>query len=218
MLLAIDTSAHLCAVTVYDQDRGLTLGKRVLDIGRGHAEILIGQIEECLDEAECDFSDIDRIGVVNGPGSFTGVRVGLATARALRVALKVDVVGVSSLEANEYAARECGFDGRLMTVVDAKRGQAFCKLSDQPAPFLETYENLAAIVPTDVTAICGSGSALLQQELQRKLAIVHEHAAAPIEVVALLASQADAEDKPPEPLYLRSADAKPQSGFALELA
>ena len=190
----------------------------VRNIGRGHAEILMGQIATCLDDAKFSFPDIGRIGVVNGPGSFTGVRVGLAAARGLALSLEIDAVAVSSLDACEAAALETRDPGGLLTALDARRNQAYCKHSNSDEPFLKSYEDLAADFPVDVEALCGSASAIISRHIDRKLPVLHEHAAPPIETVARLSALAKSDGKSPEPLYLRTADAKPQSGFALEMA
>ncbi|MBE0692228.1 MAG: tRNA (adenosine(37)-N6)-threonylcarbamoyltransferase complex dimerization subunit type 1 TsaB, partial [Aquamicrobium sp.] len=81
-LLAIDTAADLCAACVRDTDGG-ERGRSVLDLGKGHAEHLMGVIEAALREAGCGFADLDAVAVSVGPGSFTGVRVGVAAARGL---------------------------------------------------------------------------------------------------------------------------------------
>src|SRR5690606_26839604 len=104
-LLAIDTAANLCAACVFDTDAG-ELGRAVLDLGKGHAEHLIGVIDDALKAAGTAYDDLDAIAVSVGPGSFTGVRVGVATTRGLELALKVPAVGVSTLEALEYERRD----------------------------------------------------------------------------------------------------------------
>ena len=81
--LAIDTSAHLCAAALHDDGDDRILGEISLDNGRGHAERLMGLVGELLSEAGCGYADIDRIFCAAGPGSFTGVRIGLAAARGM---------------------------------------------------------------------------------------------------------------------------------------
>ena len=95
-LLAIDTALDACSVAVVS-------GPRIVAetdvIGRGHAERLVAMIEAVMAKADCGFSDLDRIAVTVGPGSFTGIRVGLATARGLALAAGKPLVGVLTLDA-----------------------------------------------------------------------------------------------------------------------
>ncbi|MGI9352825.1 MAG: tRNA (adenosine(37)-N6)-threonylcarbamoyltransferase complex dimerization subunit type 1 TsaB [Rhizobiaceae bacterium] len=218
LLLAIDTSAHLCSACLYDCDAQSVLSKDVQNIGRGHAEILMNQITFCLDQADVGFKDVGRIGVVNGPGSFTGVRVGLAVARGLALGLDKDAVGISSLDACEAAAFEKADPGVLLTLLDARRNQAYCKHRMHREPFIKSYDELAADFPDDVQGLCGSGSIIIKQKCDLEIPVIHELSAPPIESVARLSAEAKHDGKPPEPVYLRTADAKPQSGFALKMA
>ena len=101
LLLAIDTAGPVCAVALARAaDGGPEILTRIEErIGRGHAERLMPMIEEALTCAQKSFDDLDRIGVTIGPGSFTGVRVGVAAARGLALALDIPAVGVGSLDA-----------------------------------------------------------------------------------------------------------------------
>src|SRR5690242_6358756 len=99
ILLAIDTAANLCAASVHDSAADRELGREVLDIGKGHAERLMGVIGSALGQAGVGYRDLERIGVAVGPGSFTGVRVGVAASRGLALALGIAAVGVDTLEA-----------------------------------------------------------------------------------------------------------------------
>ena len=106
MLLAIDTAAGLCAACVYDATAGEVTGRDVLDIGKGHAEHLMAVIGPPLSEAGIGYGDLGAIAVSVGPGSFTGVRVGVSAARGLALALKMPAIGVTTLEALAAEARD----------------------------------------------------------------------------------------------------------------
>src|SRR5690606_8172147 len=122
-LLAIDTAANLCAACVYDTQAG-ERGRAVLDLGKGHAEHLMAVIEEALTAAGCAYTDLEAVAVSVGPGSFTGVRVGVSAARGLALALGIPAVGVSTLEA--LAAEARGDAPRaVLARVEAGRGQAY---------------------------------------------------------------------------------------------
>src|SRR6266404_2143129 len=101
LLLAIDTAGPDCAVALARSgaDGGKILVRTSERIGRGRAERLMPMIESALAEAGADFADLDRVAVTTGPGSFTGVRVGIAAARGLALALDIPAVGVRSLDA-----------------------------------------------------------------------------------------------------------------------
>ncbi|TGT75410.1 tRNA (adenosine(37)-N6)-threonylcarbamoyltransferase complex dimerization subunit type 1 TsaB, partial [Mesorhizobium sp. M8A.F.Ca.ET.161.01.1.1] len=97
------------------------LGRSVLDLGKGHAEHLMAVIAEALTAGAMDYSGLGAIAVSVGPGSFTGLRVGVSTARGLALALKVPAIGVTTLEAlAAEAAAE--FPGRpVLAALDAGR-------------------------------------------------------------------------------------------------
>lgn len=105
-LLAIDTALEACSVAVLDgegEDMRLTAASEVL--GRGHAERLMGMIGEVMAEAGTAFTALDRIVVTTGPGSFTGLRVGLAAARGIALVVGAPAVGVTTLAALAEQAR-----------------------------------------------------------------------------------------------------------------
>ena len=201
ILLAIDTAAGLCAASVLDTTIG-ERGREVRDLGKGHAEHLMDVIDTALSKAGLGFADLDAIAVSVGPGSFTGVRVGVATARGLALALKVPAVGVSTLEALAEEARENDADRPVFVRIDAGRGQAYV------AGFSSSGESVFG------PAALGLDEA---ESLVRD-AMVVDGRTADIGVYARLAAGKLAKGGPipaPKPLYLRDADAKPQTAFAL---
>lgn len=190
------------------------------DITRGHAEILMGQIENCLIDSHITYDEIERIGVARGPGSFAGIRVGMAAAKGLGLALNIPVAGVSCLDACETYALEKGAEMPLLSVLDAKRDQFYCKLSQTQSNsgWLAGADDLSFEGASGISSIAGSGAREAADILGIRASIAHENAAIPIHVYATLAAQLPEDLVEAEPLYLRSADAKPQSGFALERA
>ena len=237
-ILAIDTSAHLCAAAVLDTVSGRIAGQSVHDIGRGHSEKLMDVIGEALAAASLDYSSIGRIACSTGPGSFTGVRVGLATARGIALGLNVPVVGIGALEASCAQARAMlsasgggSAPGDILSVIDARRGEAFAQLfaaNSAPAakagrsstiatgePFIATVGEIAATFRARTVALCGSGAAAVCNAGGEDWQIIHQLAAADIEHYARLAQDRAEARTRPEPIYLRPADAKPQHGFAI---
>lgn len=96
LILAIDTSAAQCAVAVVDGDR---VAVRSVEMTRGHAEALFPMIEEVLAELGASYADLDRVAVCTGPGSFTGLRVGISAARGLALGRGIPAIGVTRFEA-----------------------------------------------------------------------------------------------------------------------
>ncbi len=130
ILLAIDSSASLCAACVYDAASSEELGREVLDLGKGHAEHLMGVIAGALERAGKDYADIGALAVSVGPGSFTGVRVGVSAARGLALALKVPAIGVTTLEALATEGARAFPDRAVLAALDAGRGEIHAALYD----------------------------------------------------------------------------------------
>lgn len=218
-LLAIDTSAASCAACVYDASAGRELAREVLDIGKGHAERLLGLIERVLAAAGKGFTDIDRIVVGIGPGSFTGIRVGVSAARGLALALRVPAVGVVSLQAIAAEASPLAQAAPVLVALDAGRGSIHAAVYDAvgtalAAPWLSTPAEAAREAQRHGAVLAGSAAAAVAAEADGALAIVATVGAADIATYACLGASKPAGEKP-SPLYLRGADAKPQAGFVL---
>jgi len=223
-ILAIDTSASLCAACVYDAAADVVRGRSVLDVGKGHAEHLMGTIAKALEEAAVGYPDLARIAVSVGPGSFTGVRVGVSAARGLALALKIPAAGVSTLEA---LAVEAGadFPGRTVAaVIDGRRGDLYLagydrdgKLLGKPAAV--SIETACEFAATHDAVLAGNGADMLTAFFpERRFDIASRAATGEIATYARLAALRNPPFEKPKPLYLRGADAKPQAGFALRRA
>ncbi|EHS51453.1 universal protein YeaZ [Rhizobium sp. PDO1-076] len=215
IVLAIDTAGVDCAVAVYDGAAGRVLGSVSETIGRGHAERLMAMIDEALDKAGLTLSEMTRVAVTVGPGSFTGIRVGVAAARGLALALGVECVGVSTLSvlANLPAP---GARRTVLAAMNAHRDEVYAQTFENGEPCdearvlgLDVFLSEAA---ADNISVIGSASALLTD---RAVQTLPDHF--PIEIVAALGAKAKAQGKP-KPLYLRGPDAKPQTGFAVSRA
>jgi tRNA threonylcarbamoyladenosine biosynthesis protein TsaB len=126
-LLAVDTALGACSAAVLDNDS--VLAHRYEAMARGHAERLAPMVREVMEESGLQFSELERLAVTTGPGTFTGQRVGIAFMRGLRVAVKRPLVGVTTLETmlaaavNETGARAAA------AIHDAKRGEVYCAAS-----------------------------------------------------------------------------------------
>ncbi|QDZ00249.1 tRNA (adenosine(37)-N6)-threonylcarbamoyltransferase complex dimerization subunit type 1 TsaB [Nitratireductor mangrovi] len=220
-VLAIDTAAELCAACVFDAAAGVELGRSVRDIGKGHAEVLMPVIAEALSEAGTAYDGLGAVAVAVGPGSFTGVRIGVAAARGLALALGIPATGVTTLAAIAHEARRA-YPGRaVLAVIDAKRDELYAALFDaegsETAPPFITHAAEAAALARDADAVlAGSGAALVAAVPGAPpFAIAAETRTADISAYAACAIAAGFSGNKPKPVYLRGADARPQSGFAL---
>ncbi|TIR27501.1 MAG: tRNA (adenosine(37)-N6)-threonylcarbamoyltransferase complex dimerization subunit type 1 TsaB [Mesorhizobium sp.] len=218
-LLAIDCAASLCAACFYDADAGKELGRERRDLGKGHAEHLMAVIETALEASGAGYPDLDAVAVSIGPGSFTGLRVGVSTARGLALALKIPAIGVTTLEA--LAAEGAStFPGRaVLAALDAGREEIHAALYDEA--LVETYGPSVATLAEAVTMainadaiLVGTAAPQIAQSAGRAFDIGPVAATADIATYARLASAKNPGEKP-KPLYLRGADAKPQAGFIL---
>lgn len=220
ILLAIDCSASLCAACVYDAAAGRELGREVRDIGKGHAEQLMDVIAAALASAGSAYGDLGRIAVSIGPGSFTGVRVAVATARGLALALQVPAVGVTTLEAIAAEARQAGAGERdVMVATDAGRDGVYAAVYDRFGSLrydaaVLTLQETAALASASDIALAGSTAPRLAAGLSAPVVTGCCGATADIGIYARLAAAREPAGKP-APLYLRPPDARPQASFVL---
>jgi tRNA threonylcarbamoyl adenosine modification protein YeaZ len=218
-LLAIDCAADLCAACVYDADADAELGREVRDLGKGHAEHLMAVIETALEASGAGYQDLNAVAVSIGPGSFTGLRVGVSTARGLALALKIPAIGVTTLEALAAEGAHA-FPGRaVLAALDAGREEIHAALYDRA--LVETYGPSVATLAEAVTVainadaiLVGTAAPLIAQSAGRVFDTGPVAATADIATYARLAAAKGPGEKP-KPLYLRGADAKPQAGFIL---
>ncbi|MEY4556510.1 MAG: hypothetical protein RL093_1629, partial [Pseudomonadota bacterium] len=125
-LMVVDTALGLCTAGVFEVEGGSArpLGLRSEPMVKGHSERIAGFARDAAVQAGVAFADLERIGVTVGPGSFTGLRVGLAFAQGLAAALDRPVVGVSSLDALAASAGEAA---AVAALIDARRGQVYAR-------------------------------------------------------------------------------------------
>ena len=185
------------------------LAARSEPMERGHQERLAGMVRDTIAEASVSFDALDRIGVTVGPGSFTGLRVGLAFAKGLGLALNIPCVGVVTLEA---LAASVTASGVVAAIIDARRGQLYLQLFRDGEPLALPQ----ALTPTEAQArlddargdpitLIGSGAALLTQS--HNTTISDRLFPDPVALARLTTSAAEPIANP-EPIYLRAPDAK----------
>jgi tRNA threonylcarbamoyl adenosine modification protein YeaZ len=213
-LIAIDTALEACSVGVVVGDRPPVTRSQI--VGRGHAESLMGMIELALAEAGLSASDIDRIAVTVGPGSFTGLRIGIAAARGLALVTGAEAVGIGTLAVHAGEARSIAGPVAVLALLPAGRGklygQAFAPDGAENGPAeVAAPEAFAAGIRAD-TRLAGSGvdglAAIIGDEAARRT--VHRRSAPDVVSLCRLAVRAPSPTGAPRPLYLRPPDAKPQ--------
>jgi tRNA threonylcarbamoyladenosine biosynthesis protein TsaB len=175
VILALDTATAATVVGVADDDGTLRAQRRhdpAPGERPGHAQQLLGLAAAALDEAGAGWDRVTRIGAGVGPGTFTGLRIGIASARALAQGLDAEVAPVSTLGALALAAREAGA-GPVLAVIDARRGEAFVAAYDADGalvlpPAALRPEGLAAVTARAPGAwrAVGDGAVHFREDLE----------------------------------------------------
>ena len=213
-LLAIDTALEACAVGIVGGAHDV-LNSEV--IGRGHAERLMGMIAAAMEEAGLTYGDLDRIAVTVGPGSFTGLRVGLAAARGFSLVTGCPVVGIGTLAVFAATARRIVGDRPVLAVLDARRGEVFGQAFAAdgapigPPEVAPPAHFTAGLRPG--TVVAGSGADLVAAGTG--VTIAHRRATADIADLVRLGRAAPPPTAAPPPLCLPPPDAKPQANAAV---
>ncbi|WP_421707902.1 tRNA (adenosine(37)-N6)-threonylcarbamoyltransferase complex dimerization subunit type 1 TsaB [Algihabitans sp.] len=188
---------------------------------RGHGERLFGLIQEVLSEAGLNYADLDMIAVTRGPGSFTGLRIGLAAARGLALAGGQPVFAATTFELAMASVPVAQAEGRhIVALVDSKRRDLFVQIAtlgrdkrgSEPIgdPFAAEPAQLDDLLPAGRLLLCGDGAAAAVDSLQaagRSVLVPAEAAGLDARWLLSLADGADREKLPPvRPLYLRPPD------------
>lgn len=196
LVLAIDTSGPRLQLAL----AGAGMADQACqELARGHAEVIFDAIALLLKRNDFSYADVERLAVTTGPGSFTGLRIGLSAARGLALALEVPVIGVPTLMAMSLGSGA----GPHAMLVDARRGEAYLQLFEAPGEPLGP----AQLLPMEAA----------RQSVPADFALV-ENATPDIAAMAGFARTADPAAWPADPDYLRQADAKPQLKGRIALA
>jgi tRNA threonylcarbamoyladenosine biosynthesis protein TsaB len=216
VILGIDTATAGTAVAVWAQD-GPAVERRD-DPAPGerptHAARLLVLVEEVLDASGTSWEAIDRLAVGVGPGGFTGLRIGIATARALAQSRGLPLVGVSSLEALAAGAADEAAGRPVVAVIDARRGEVFAASAGVFEPVALAPEALAARIDPASLAV-GDGAVRFREELERTGAAIPADGSPLHRVSALQVCRLGAAGEPAVrdtllPDYRREPDAKPR--------
>ena len=225
-ILALDTALPAVSGCVLDQGAAAPLASETISMERGHAEALLPLVERLIAATEGGFASLNRVAATVGPGSFTGIRIGLSAAQAIARALKIEVVGVSTLAALAAPHFSEAFEGLLVPSIDARHGQvyvaAYSATGRQVHPpqrmvAREAVEALRDLVGETDLHLVGSGAIMLERAARGALigARILSSAIAPdIAYVARLGLLADPREAPARPLYLKAADVTMRGGAA----
>jgi tRNA threonylcarbamoyladenosine biosynthesis protein TsaB len=219
-VLAIDTALGACSACIWQAGDAEPLAAETLLMERGHAEALLPLIERVSSRVEGGFEGLDRVAVTVGPGSYTGLRVGISAARGIGLAASIPVVGVATLSAFLAPLMVKERRGLFTAALDAKHGHIYVQAIAPGGrtiiqPSLMTYRDAVRVLGSGPLLISGSAAVMLAAEARTQGVEAHvtDMAHAPdISWVARLGALADPHQALPKPLYLRDPDAKPQDG------
>ena len=217
LILAIDTALDACAAAVLDTDAAKIIAQESQAMKRGHAEALMPLIARVMKASGIAFAALDRVAVTKGPGSFTGLRVGLSAARGIALAAGKPVVGLTTLTA--YAAPFVGENSQhpIISAIDARHDNVYFQvvsgdggslIKPKVAPIAEALEAARFGAPH----LVGNAAKILADRWPSDAPPpfrVDVQAAPDISWVAWLGAAVTPEMAPASPYYLRAPDAKP---------
>lgn len=208
-ILAIDTALEACSVAIANGSGAAIIRSEI--IGRGHAERLFGMVAEALQDAGLALTDIDRFGVTTGPGSFTGIRVGIAAMRGFALVTKADAIGYSTLAVHAWSARRIIGRTRVLSLLPAKGDAFFAQLFDDNGdeatePMVQSADQIAEFVAQSGAALAGAGSDRIEAG---GAMIAHTNTAPDVEDLLEMARSGEQRSTPLRPLYIKPPDAAP---------
>lgn len=210
-VLVIDTATRFCAACLFEAGADRVPAAIEEEIGRGHAERLTGMVDEVMRKAGIGFAALAGIAVTIGPGSFTGIRVGVAAARGFALARDLPVTGVTTLETVAVQlGTEARPDGSFAVLIGGGRGQIFLQhFAADGAPL----DAARAVPEADIAAHVRPGCTRLAGDAAGRAGLALPVAVdRPVGNIEAVARAARRFSHPPSPLYLRDADARPQAG------
>ncbi|MDF1719851.1 MAG: tRNA (adenosine(37)-N6)-threonylcarbamoyltransferase complex dimerization subunit type 1 TsaB [Minwuia sp.] len=217
MILAIDTASRALSIAIGRE--GVRCFAAFQLRSRGQAENLMPMIQRGFDATGTQASDLTGLAVTVGPGTFTGLRIGLAAARAMRIALQIPLMGMTSLEVLAAAAARRYPDQPVLAVLDARRDQVYAQLFRRAGPpFGEAWTGPMAARAADVaamlspgTVLIGNGAGLVAARGGPDFRVLDdvEPDAADLLALAMARHMPTYAVAAPRPLYLRAPDARP---------
>jgi tRNA threonylcarbamoyl adenosine modification protein YeaZ len=222
IVLALDTALASCSVCLFDSRRDKVLASESVLLGRGHAEALLPMLERVIAKLDGGFAKVERIGVVIGPGSFTGLRVGIAAARAAALAIPCPVIGISTLHALAAPLVAVSDGLAIAACVDARHDNIYVQMISGEGrvlgdPVALSLAEAARRIGAEPVHIVGNAAQALEAAVAKAGGVVKTvlvEAAPDIVSVAKLAVTTSPRNAPADPLYIKGADARPMAGPA----
>lgn len=228
ILLALDTATPSCSVALVENNQ--VMGELFRGDGETHSRHLMTMVDAVLKKCRVALTHVDALAVTRGPGSFTGIRIGMATAKGLSAAMGIPLVGVSSLDA--LAMQVSRSAGLRCCLIDARKQEVYCgfyRSDGQGAirqvrePFAADPEQVAAGV-SEPCVFIGDGALLYRDRLEKRLGSLarfapemnHRIRAATVARIGFRdkAGLAGVAGRDPVPLYIRKSDAELSLGSA----
>jgi tRNA threonylcarbamoyladenosine biosynthesis protein TsaB len=217
LILAIDTALDACAAGILDTGSGKLIAQESQSMKRGHAEALMPLIARVMSQSGIGFADLDRIAATTGPGSFTGLRVGISAARGLALAAAKPVVGVTTLSAYAAPIVTQNAEHPVISAIDARHQQVYFQAvsgNGTPVvrPRLAPIEDALAAAQYGTPYLVGNAAGILAERWPSNAPppfMIDPQPAPDIAWVAWLAAAANPQAAPARPFYLRAPDAKP---------
>ncbi|MBQ7077188.1 MAG: tRNA (adenosine(37)-N6)-threonylcarbamoyltransferase complex dimerization subunit type 1 TsaB [Lachnospiraceae bacterium] len=181
-ILGIESSGTVASVALYDDGKIVT--EYTTNFKLTHSQTLLPMIDEALKRVGVDVSELDYVAISEGPGSYTGLRIGAATAKGIGLAIGKNLVSVSTLKA--LAFNIAGFDGVICPMIDAKHNEVFsgiyrikvgkseCVRVDRPTLVVDLIEELNAL--GEAVMFVGDGIAAYKDVIDEKIKVEHEYA------------------------------------------
>jgi tRNA threonylcarbamoyladenosine biosynthesis protein TsaB len=217
LILAIDTALDACAAAVLDTRAGVPIAQESHPMKRGHAEALMPLIARVMKEAGISFAALDRIAVTTGPGSFTGLRVGLSAARGIALAADKPIVGVTTLTAYAAPIVSTSSAAPVIAAIDARHDHVYVQVVSGDggpliAPRIAPIQEALSASRFGAPHLVGNAARLLADRWPADAPPPFQVDAQPapdIAWVAWLGAAVSPETAPARPYYLRAPDAKP---------
>ncbi|MEA2864097.1 MAG: tRNA threonylcarbamoyladenosine biosynthesis protein TsaB [Bradyrhizobium sp.] len=217
LILAIDTALDACAAAVLDTDSGSLIATESQAMKRGHAEALMPLIGRVMKDSGVAFASLDRIAVTTGPGSFTGLRVGLSAARGIALAASKPVVGLTTLSAYAAPLVSENAEHPIISVIDARHDHVYFQVVSGSGgsligPRVAPIEEALGASRFGAPHLVGNAAGILSHRWPPQAPPpfrIDEQPAPDIAWVAWLGAAVSPTTAPARPFYLRAPDAKP---------
>lgn len=222
IVLAIDTALDYCAAAVLDAGAMTIIAQETLEMKRGHAEALMPLIDRVMKASGLPYLGLDRIAVTTGPGSFTGLRVGISAARGIGLAADKPVVGLTTLSAYVTPLVADKQEQPIIAAIDARHDHVYFQVvagngAALMRPAVAPIEDTFAAARFGALRMVGNAAQLLADRWPKQVpapALVDPKPGPDIGWVAWLGATTEPGTSPAKPFYLRPPDAKPKAGYA----